>query len=194
MCRQPGVCALLTEREKMLAGEPYDAGDPELAQGRLRARQLLQQYNARLDASAKERADLLRTLLGAMAPGVHIEPPFFCDYGFNINAGEDVYFNFNCIVLDCAEVRIGAGTLFGPAVQIYTAYHPLAAEVRAQGPELAAPITIGSRVWVGGGAIILPGRTIGDNTTIGAGSVVTKDIPANVFAAGNPARVIKTIE
>jgi maltose O-acetyltransferase len=183
-----------TEREKMLAGELYDASDPELVQMCRRARQLLQTFNASLDAARERRVAVLRGLLGAAGAGVHIEPPFYCDYGTNILLEEDVYLNFNCVVLDCNLVRIGAGTLIGPAVQIYAAYHPLDAGERAQGPELAAPVTIGRRVWIGGGAIILPGRTIGDNSTLGAGSVVTKDIPANVFAAGNPARVIRDLK
>ncbi len=185
---------MLTEREKMVAGLLYDASDPELEQMRRQARERLRAYNASPETPPELRADMLRALLGAAGPGVYIEPPFYCDYGSNLFLEEDVYFNFNCVVLDCNAVRIGAGTLIGPAVQIYAAYHPLDAEERAQGPELAAPVTIGRRVWIGGGAIILPGRTIGDNTTLGAGSVVTKDIPANVFAAGNPARVIRELK
>jgi maltose O-acetyltransferase len=177
----------------MLAGQLYDASDPDLVADRLRARRLLQQYNGLLAEPPEARLPVLRALLGEVGTGVQIEPPFFCDYGRYIFLGAGVFMNFNCVILDVSYVRIGAGTLFGPAVQIYAASHPLAADERAQGPELAAPVTIGRRVWVGGAAIILPGVSVGDNTTIGAGSVVTKDIPANVFAAGNPARVIREL-
>ena len=132
-------------------------------------------------------------MLGEKGEGVYIEPPFYCDYGSNIFLGNKVYMNFNCVILDCNIVRIGDGTMLGPAVQIYAATHPLDAAQRAAGPELAYPVTIGRDVWIGGGAIIGPGVTIGDNTTIGAGSVVVKDIPANVFAAGNPCKAIRQL-
>ena len=123
-----------------------------------------------------------------------IEPPFHCDYGSNIYAGDRMYMNFGCVILDCAEVRIGADLQAGPYVQIYTAHHPLDAAQRTAGPELASPITIGNRVWLGGGAIICPGVTIGDDTTIGAGSVVVSDIPARVLAVGNPCRVVRRLD
>jgi maltose O-acetyltransferase len=182
-----------TERDRMLAGELYDPLDSELAAARRRARNLLKALNNSRDDETEERADLLKQLFGSMGVGVWIEPPFFCDYGSNIVLGDRVYFNFNCVVLDPASVRIGSNVLFGPAVQIYTATHPLAAAVRRTWKEFAKPVTVGSDVWVGGGAILCPGVTVGDRAVIGAGSVVTRDIPEGVFAAGNPCRVIREL-
>ena len=182
-----------TEKEKMLSNELYVAADPQLAADRLRARRLTRLYNLTGLEDAEQRMALLKELLGSSSDNVWIEPPFYCDYGRQIHLGSNVYFNFNCVLLDCNTIHIGENSQFGPAVQIYTAYHPLDAAERIKGPELAAAITIGRNVWVGGGAIICQGVTIGDNTTIGAGSVVTKDIPANVFAAGNPCGVIRPL-
>jgi maltose O-acetyltransferase len=182
-----------TEREKMLAGELYDPLDPELAAARERARDLCQALNATRDADAEERRRILRDLFGAGGDTVWMQPPFYCDYGAHIELGERVFFNFNCVVLDVCPVRIGDFTLFGPAVQIYTAMHPMDAELRRR-EEFGKPVEIGSDVWVGGGAIILPGVRIGSRAVIGAGSVVTRDIPEGVFAAGNPCRVIREIE
>jgi maltose O-acetyltransferase len=179
-----------TEREKMLAGELYNPLDPELVAARDRARDLCQDLNATREANQEERRRILRELFEAGGEDVWLQPPFFCDYGSNITLGKKCFFNFNCIVLDVCQVTIGDHVLFGPAVQIYTATHPLNAELRRR-QEYAKPITIGSDVWVGGGAIICPGVTIGSRTVIGAGSVVTRDIPAGVFAAGNPCRVIR---
>jgi maltose O-acetyltransferase len=181
-----------TEREKMLAGELYDPADPELVAGRERARDLCQALNATRETEAEERRRILRDLFGAGGDTVWMQPPFFCDYGANIELGERVFFNFNCVVLDVCRVRIGAFTLFGPAVQIYTATHPFDPELRRR-EEFGKPVEIGSDVWVGGGAIVLPGVKIGSRAVIGAGSVVTKDIPEGVFAAGNPCRVIRDI-
>lgn len=181
-----------TEKQKMLAGELYNPLDPQLVAERLRARQHCQQFNASRPDDAEERARLLTELFG-QSTDVWIEPPFFCDYGTNLRLGRKVFFNFNCVVLDVMEVRIGDHTLFGPAVQIYTATHPLAADERRAGLEFAKPVVIGADVWVGGGAIICPGVTIGDRAIIGAGSVVTKDIPADVIAAGNPCRVLRPL-
>ena len=124
---------------------------------------------------------------------MRIEPPFFCDYGTNIELGDKVFFNFNCVILDVAKVTIGSNVMFGPAVQIYTATHPMDAEERRSGLEFAKPVRIGNDVWLGGGVIVCPGVTIGDAAVIGAGSVVVRDIPAGVFAAGNPCRVIREI-
>ena len=182
-----------TEKDKMLRGELYDASDPQLAQERLRARRLLKALNDSDPDDQDKRRMLLAELLGALGEGAHIEPPFSCDYGSNILLGSRVFLNFNCVILDCNLVRIGDNTQLGPAVQIYAATHPLDAAERIKGPELGYPVTIGRNVWIGGGAIIGPGVTIGDNTTIGAGSVVVKDIPGNVFAAGNPCRVIRPL-
>jgi maltose O-acetyltransferase len=181
-----------TEREKMLAGELYDPLDAELVRARNRARDFCQDLNATRESQSAERRRILRELFGTGGDSVWMQPPFYCDYGSNIHLGERVFFNFNCVVLDVCRVTIGDFTLFGPAVQIYTATHPMNAELRRK-QESAKPIAIGSDVWVGGGAILCPGVTIGSRTVIGAGSVVTRDIPDNVFAAGNPCRVIREI-
>ena len=181
-----------SERQKMLAGELYNPFDPELSVARERARDLCQALNATREAQQDERRQILRELLGRGGDTVWMQPPFFCDYGSNIELGERVFFNFNCVVLDVCLVRIGSFSLFGPAVQIYTPMHPLNAELRRR-EEYGKPVEIGSDVWVGGGAIILPGVRIGSGTVIGAGSVVTRNVPENVFAAGNPCRVIREI-
>jgi maltose O-acetyltransferase len=180
-----------SQRERMLAGLPYDASDPELAAGRRRARDLLANFNAGSTRPREEQVAWLRQLLGSAGANPWIEAPFHCDYGSNIRVGDDVYFNFNCIVLDPGRVEIGDRCLFGPHVQIYTATHPLGAMERRSGLEGAKPVTIGNDVWVGGGAILLPGVHIGDGAVIGAGSVVTRDVPAGMLAAGNPCRVIR---
>ena len=181
-----------SEREKMLAGELYDALDPELVAGRERARDLCQALNATREADQDGRRRILRELFAAGGDSVWMQPPFYCDYGANIELGERVFFNFNCVVLDVCPVRIGDFTLFGPGVQILTPVHPLDAELRRR-QEYGKPIEIGSDVWVGGGALILPGVRIGARAVVGAGSVVTRDVPEGVFAAGNPCRVIRGI-
>jgi maltose O-acetyltransferase len=176
----------------MLAGEMYDPLDPELVAARVHARELCQRLNATRETEEDGRRRILRELFGKGGDTVWMQPPFFCDYGANIELGERVFFNFNCIVLDVCRVRIGDFTLFGPAVQIYTPMHPFNAEQRRR-EEFGKPIDIGSDVWVGGGAIILAGISIGSRAVIGAGSVVTRDVPEGVFAAGNPCRVIRPI-
>jgi maltose O-acetyltransferase len=181
-----------TEREKMLAGELYDALDPELVVARERARDLCQALNATREGEADARRAILHDLFGRGGGSVWMQPPFFCDYGTNIELGERVFFNFNCVVLDVCRVTIGDYTLFGPAVQILTPMHPMNAAERRR-KEYGKPIAIGSDVWVGGGALILPGVRIGSRAVIGAGSVVTRDVPDGVFAAGNPCRVIREI-
>jgi maltose O-acetyltransferase len=181
-----------SEWQKMVAGELYRAQDPELVALRANARRILRLYNASVE-SGGEREALLEELLGARAEGLWIEPPFYCDYGRNIAVGRNVYFNFGCIILDVAPVTIGDDVMFGPAVQIYTATHPLGAAERRSGLEYGRPIRIGSDVWVGGATVINPGVTIGAATVIGSGSVVTRDLPEGVFAAGNPCRVIREI-
>ena len=181
-----------TEKEKMLAGQLYDPMDAELVAARVRARDLCQALNASREADQDERRRILRELFGAGGDTVWMQPPFYCDYGANIHLGTRVFFNFNCVVLDVCPVTIGDYTLFGPAVQILTAMHPLDGEQR-RAAEYAKPIDIGADVWVGGGALILPGVSIGSRTVIGAGSVVTRDVPDDVFAAGNPCRVIRPI-
>jgi maltose O-acetyltransferase len=181
-----------SERDKMLAGELYDPFDPELARARARARELCQSLNATRESDIEQRRRILRELFGAGGDSVWMQPPFFCDYGSNILLGERVFFNYNCVVLDVCPVRIGDFTQFGPAVQIYTATHPMNAALRRE-QEFGKPIDIGSDVWVGGGAIICPGVRIGARSIIGAGSVVTRDIPEGVLAAGIPCRVIREI-
>jgi len=181
-----------SELEKMLAGEMYEAQDPELVRRREQARDWCWALNATKESQAVERRRVLEQLLGSGGGSVGIQPPFFCDYGSNIHVGERVYFNFNCVVLDVCEVRIGAFTMFGPAVQIYTATHPLDAAAR-RGREFGRPVQIGSDCWIGGAAVILPGVTIGSKTVIGAGSVVTRDVPSGVLAAGNPCRVLREL-
>ena len=181
-----------SEWQKMVSGELYDPGDEELVQARRRARGLLRELNALKDEQEDERRGILASLFGKGGESARVQPPFYCDYGTNIELGKHVFFNFNCVVLDVARVSIGDYSIFAPAVQIYTATHPLDAELRRT-REYGKPVVIGSDVWVGGGAIILPGVTIGSRTVIGAGSVVTRDIPDDVVAAGNPCRVIREI-
>jgi maltose O-acetyltransferase len=181
-----------TERSKMLAGDLYDPLDPELVAGRERARNLCQALNATREAEQDARRRILTQLFAEGGDSVWMQPPFFCDYGTNIFLGERVFFNFNCVVLDVCPIHIGDYTLFGPAVQIYTPMHPFNAALRRK-EEFGKPVVIGSDVWVGGGAIILPGVRIGSRAVIGAGSVVTRDVPDGVFAAGNPCRVIREI-
>ena len=184
----------MTEKEKMLSGELYNAADPVLVKERHKARLLTQEINSLNEDAKKERKQLLRTLIPRAGKGLWIEPPFYCDYGYNIQTGKNVFFNFNCCVLDVMPVTIGNDVLFGPNVQIYTATHPMKAEERKTWLEFAKPITIGDDVWVGGGAIICPGVTIGNGVVIGAGAVVTKSVPDDVFVGGNPARIIKEID
>jgi maltose O-acetyltransferase len=181
-----------TEKSKMLAGEPYLPLDPELTAAREHCRDLLLMLNASRESARDERLELMQNLLGAVGEGSWIQPPFYCDYGSHIRMGKGNFFNFNCVVLDVCEVSIGDYCLFGPAVQIYTAMHPMNAMKRREA-EFGKPVRLGSDIWVGGGAIICPGVTIGSRSVIGAGSVVTKDIPEGVFAAGNPCRVIREI-
>jgi maltose O-acetyltransferase len=183
---------LRSEKDKMLAGELYDPLDAELVRARERARDLCQDLNATRERDQEARRQILAKLFGKGGDTVWMQPPFFCDYGSNILLGERVFFNFNCVVLDVCRVTVGDFTLFGPAVQIYTAMHPMDAELRRK-LELGKPVEIGADVWVGGGVTICPGVKIGAQSVIGAGSVVTKDIPARVFAAGNPCRIIREI-
>ncbi len=185
---------MVTEKEKMLAGEMYNAADPQLADERRRARDLCKSLNDLHDNELELRSQIIQNLFGSTGADVWIEPPFYCDYGSNIFLGNKVYFNFNCIILDPAAVMIGSNVLVGPAVQIYTATHPMRASERSKYLEFARPVNIGSDVWIGGGAIICPGVHIGSRSVIGAGSVVAQEIPADVFAAGNPCRIIRQID
>ena len=183
-----------TEKEKMLSGKLYNALDPQLAAERKQARKLFKALNDSSEDQVEERNRIVKELIPNSGKDLWVEPPFFCDYGSNIFVGERVFFNFNCVVLDVAKVTIGNRTLFGPNVQIYTATHPIDYELRASGLENGKPINVGEDVWIGGGAIICPGVSIGDRTVIGAGSVITKDIPADVFAAGNPCKIIRYLK
>ena len=177
-----------SDKEKMLAGELYRANVPELVAERAVAQRILAQYNATDARDQAGRLELLRRLFGAVGEGADVQPRFHCDYGYNIRLGQRCFINYNCVFLDCAAIEIGDDLQMGPAVQLYTANHPLDRAQRLAGWEAAKPIRIGSGVWFGGGAIVLPGVTIGDGAVIGAGSVVTRDVPAESVALGNPAR------
>ncbi len=181
-----------TEKEKMLAGELYSPINKELADDRIKAKELLHKLNVTEYMMSAGAAVILRELLPNAPKDIYIEPPFFCDYGYNIHCGNRVYFNINCVVLDVAKVSIGSNVFFGPGVQIYTATHPLDSKTRRT-RALAKPISIGDDCWIGGGAIICPGVQIGNGSVIGAGSVVTKNIPENCLAMGNPARIKKKL-
>ncbi|WP_421698948.1 sugar O-acetyltransferase [Ancylobacter sp.] len=178
-----------SEMQRMLAGELYRASDPEIQAAERAAFAWLARFNASLSLSRAERRALLAEGLGTVGERTGIRPPFHCDYGVNIHLGTGVFLNFDCVILDVVEVRIGDGTEIGPGTHIYTAEHPRDPEVRRLGLEYGRPVSIGRNVWIGGKAIILPGITIGDNAVIGAGAVVTRDVPAGATAVGNPARV-----
>ncbi|MFG6372813.1 MAG: sugar O-acetyltransferase [Oscillospiraceae bacterium] len=183
----------MTERERMVSGGLYKADDGELVALRQRARRLTRQFNATTEEELDKRQELLRELFGAFGGNSFMEPSFRCDYGVNIFIGEHFYANFDCVILDVAPVHIGDNVFFAPRVNLYTAGHPIDAGVRNEELEFGKPITIGDDVWVGGGVIVNPGVTIGSDVVIGSGSVVTKDIPSHVIAAGNPCRVIRAI-
>jgi maltose O-acetyltransferase len=180
-------------RERMLRGELYHADDPELAAAMARAQGLMERYNATPQAEPELRDRLLRELLGEVADGVVVRPPFYCDYGSHISIGAGTFVNYDCVMLDVAPIRIGEACQVAPKVQLLTADHPIDPEPRRLGWESGAPITIGDNVWLGGGAIVCPGVSIGENTVVGAGAVVTRDLPAAVVAAGVPARVLREI-
>lgn len=185
----------MTEKEKCRQGLLYDANyDAELLRERENAKEVLFEYNRLRPSQQEERSRLLKQLLGKTGKELIIEPPFACDYGYNIEVGENFYANVNLVILDGAKVSIGDNVFLAPNVGIYTAGHPLDVAQRNRGLEYAYLVTIGNNVWIGAGAHILPGVKIGDNTVIGAGSVVTKDIPSGVLAVGNPCRVVRRIE
>lgn len=178
----------------MLTGILYDANNDEaLIQERLRCKDLCHEYNQLLPSHAEKRQALMRGLLGTAGSSFDILAPFWCDYGSNIHIGENFFANHNCVILDAACVTFGDNVFIGPDCGFYTAGHPIDSERRNKGLEYARPITVGSNVWFGGGVKVLPGVTVGDNTVIGAGSIVTKDIPPGVTAAGNPCRVLRPI-
>lgn len=181
----------MTEKEKMLAGALYRAGDPALCADREHAQLLMKEYNTTTVADAPRRRDILGRLLGDCGARVAIRAPFHCDYGYNIAIGDDVFLNYGCVLLDVCAITVGAGTQIGPQVQIYAADHPRDPEARRQGLECGRPVSIGRNVWIGGQAILLPGVTVGDDAIIGAGAVVTRDVPPGATVAGNPARVVR---
>lgn len=178
------------EKQKMLAGLEYDPADPELIADRAHARRL---YRA-LNAGAADAAAIQRALMPGAHPSAVVSAPFFCDYGYNIELAEGVYFNVNGVLLDTCRISVGANTLFGPGVHIYTVNHPLDAGHRRTGVEIGRPVRIGRDVWIGGATVICPGVEIGDETVVAAGSVVTKSLPARVLAGGNPCRVIRALD
>ena len=180
------------EKEKMLAGEMYNCLDLALVAEREQAKLLLRQYNQSSDPVTQRK--ILQTLLGQLGDGSMIEPPFYCSYGSNLYLGNRVYLNFCCTILDNNEVWLGHDVMLGPQVQIYTAEHSLVPAARRERWESARPVVVEDNVWIGGGAIILPGVTLGQNAVVGAGAVVTRDVPANTVVVGNPAHIIKTVE
>jgi maltose O-acetyltransferase len=186
------VYVMKTEKQKMITGEYYLSSDPILIKERRRAKILLHRLNVTEYRITKKAKEILKELIPNVGKSFYIEPPFHCDYGYNIVCGDHVYFNVNCVVLDCAPINIGSNVFLGPNVQLYTANHPLEAQSRKT-LENALPISIGDDCWIGGNTIILPGISIGNGCVIGAGSVVTKNIPDNTLAVGNPAKEIKKL-
>ncbi|WP_322096918.1 sugar O-acetyltransferase [Pelagibius sp.] len=184
----------MSERQKALAGEPYSIFDVELRGLRAKVRKALHAHNHSVPDEDAGLTPALREALGGVGENVFIETPFHCAYGVNLFLGDDVYINAGCAILDCGRVEIGPKTMLGPAVQLYTAIHPLDPGERATGVETTAAVTLGRNVWIGGAAVLLPGVTIGENAVVGAGSVVVRDVPANTVVVGNPARVVRTIE
>lgn len=185
------MTAAKTQKEKMLAGEPYSPDDPELRAARERAQRLTAEFNALAFTENDAARLMLRRLLGGLGEGSTVRANFRCDFGFNVTIGAHCFLNFDCVLLDCNRITIGDEVQIAPGVHLYTATHPLDAAQRRAGFESALPITVGDGVWLGGGVIVCPGVTIGENTVVGAGSVVTKDLPPNCLAVGNPCRVIR---
>lgn len=182
-----------SEKDKMLAGELYRSTDRELQTAMAKAQHHLRRLNSTPNEDAEHRFFILQALLGQVGGGTQIKSPFACDYGAHIRVGSNGFVNYGCVFLDCNLVTIGDDAQIGPGVHIYTALHPIEPETRRSGLELAKPVTIGNNVWLGGKSVICPGVKIGDNSVIGAGSVVVKDIPANCVAVGNPCRVIRSL-
>jgi len=183
-----------TEKEKMLNGELYNAADSVLIKDRMNARRLTRLFNQTIETDDIQRSELLKELFGSTGKNLYVEPTFRCDYGYNIHVGENFYANFDCVLLDVCEIRIGDNCFLAPGVHIYTATHPLNANERISGVEYGKPITIGHNVWIGGRAVINPGVKIGNNVVVASGAIVTKDVPDNVVVGGNPAKIIKQIE
>jgi maltose O-acetyltransferase len=182
-----------TEKDKMLAGELYRSADAELVAERRHTQRLLARYNAISDGDPTLLISLLREFIDAVGDGTVIMATFMCDYGYNIRIGRNVFINYQCVFLDCAPLEIGDDVQIGPAVQLYTAQHPLDPLIRRSGLESASPIRIGNDVWIGGAAVVLPGVTIGDRSVVGAGAVVVRDVPPDTVVVGNPARVIRAL-
>ncbi|OMJ14796.1 putative acetyltransferase [Smittium culicis] len=182
-----------TERQKMLDGDFYLCTDPDLVEGRRRAKELVGELQNSYN-NTEERIRITKELLGTSDETTYLEKYAYFDYGVNFHVGKNFYMNAGCVILDCARVDVGDNVMFGPKVQIYTATHPLEAYPRIHGIEMAYPIKIGDNAWIGGGAIVLPNVTIGKNSVVAAGAVVTKDVPDNVVVAGNPAKVIRKID
>ena len=182
----------MTSKEMQQQGYLYPL-DEELLAAHNRAKSITRQINATLETQREERKRLAKELFAEAGEGAYIEPPFYCDFGFNTRVGKNFYCNYDCVFLDCGKITIGDDVMLGPKVALYAVSHPIDPAVRSTGFDYPAPITIGANVWIGGSTVVCPGVTIGENTVIGAGSVVTKDIPANVVAAGNPCRVIRPI-
>ena len=178
----------------MLDGEPYDPDDPELVADRERARELTRKYNRTVPEDRDRRRDLLAELFGTVGGDCHIEPPFRCDYGYNIHVGEDFYANVDCVVLDVCRVELGRNCALGPGVHVYTATHPLNPAERATGTEFGRPVTVGDDVWIGGRAVLNPGVTVGDGAVVASGAVVTDDVPEGAVVGGNPATVVEELD
>ena len=183
----------MTEKEKMVSSKPYKAFGEELSSERKYAKEMIFDYNNLRPSEGEKQKEIIKKLFGVVQNDFYIEPPFRCDYGYNISIGKNFYSNYNCTILDCAKVTIGNNVMFAPNVSLFTAGHPIHFEPRNAGLEYAFPINIGDNVWIGGGVIVNPGITIGDNVVIGSGSVVTKDIAPNSIAVGNPCKVIGEI-
>ena len=183
----------MTEWDKMQAHQIYDDFDADLFDRRVEAKKLFKEFNRTTDDEVEKRQEIMKKLFKKVGERVYMEPDFTCEFGKNITLGNDLYINFGCTLLDCGQITIGNNTLLGPNVSMYSANHSLDSEERITGALIPEPITIGNRVWIGGGTTILSGVTIGDDSVIGAGSVVTRDIPAGVVAAGNPCKVIRKI-
>lgn len=182
----------MREKELQQAGYLYKL-DKELFTAHLNSKRITRLLNATLETEVEKRQELLKELFDHAGKGSYAEPPLYVDYGYNIRVGENFFCNYDCVFLDCGKITIGDDVMLGPKVALYTANHPIDPEVRAFRHDHGIPITVGNHVWIGGSSVVCPGVTIGDNTVIGAGSVVTRDIPSNVVAAGNPCRVIRPI-
>lgn len=183
----------MNQKERMLGGYPYQADDKLLSRERIRVRKLIKKYNASSPSEIRKRTNLLHKILGKQGEKCVIHPPFYCDYGYNIEVGENFFANYNCILLDINKITIGKNVMLAPSVIVTTAGHPIHSEARNSGWEYGKPIKIGNNVWIGTNVVINPGVSIGNNVVIGSGSIVIQDIPDNVVCVGNPAKIIKRI-